>query len=234
MNLLTRLTTTGALLLAPAAFAASSFEGKVSMTAADDRGQSHSITYEIKGTSMRVDVEGGQGAMIMDLGKRQMIIIMHQQHMYMVRPMPEAQAHPSQGGDAEPGAARDIPDAHFTGKSEKILGYTCDQFVVKDGDKTTEVWLAQGLGTFMGLGAGGGGPFGRGRSEVAAKWEQVFKGHVGFPMRVITRDASGREKGRMEVTKVDTGGVSDADFMPPEGYRQFQMPNIPGFNPGGG
>jgi hypothetical protein len=35
----------------------------------------------------------------------------------------------------------------------------------------------------------------------------------------------------MEVTKVEKGGVSDADFVPPPDYQKFQMPNFGGLIP---
>jgi len=236
MNLFTRLTTTGVLLLAPAAFAANAFEGKVSMTMTSSRGESHALNYMMKGSTMRMDMEGAPASTIMDMGKRQMTILLHQQRMYMVRPMPEPQHQTQAGSEGSPSSPHDMPDVQSTGKTEKILGYTCNQFLIKDGDKTTEVWLAPDLGMFMGLNAGGS-PFGgrgRGNPEVAAKWEQVFKGKAGFPLRVITREASGKESMRMEVTKIEKGGVSDSDFTPPGDYRPFQMPNIPGMNPFGG
>ena len=235
MNLFTRLTIIGGLLLAPALFAADGFEGKVSMTMTGNKGDAHAMTYMMKGTMMRLDMEAGKGSMIMDLEKHQMIMLMHERQMYMIMKMPQPQDQgPHQAGTpGGPPSDRTPPDVTATGKTQEILGYTCSQFLVKDGDKTTELWLAPGLGVFMGLHAGSS-PFG-GRSrnaEAAAKWEEAFKGKAGFPLRVITRDGSGKETNRMDVTKIEKGGVSDGDFAPPAGYQQFQMPNIPGF--GGG
>jgi len=240
MNPLTRFIITGVVLLAPAVYAADAFEGRISMALTAERGETHNMTYEMKGTSIRMDMQGQRGdqvSTIMDLGKRQMIILMHQQRMYMTHQMQDPGARSSAQGHEGSAEPHNSPEVQATGQTRTILGYTCNQFLVKDGDKTTELWLAPGLGMFMGLHGGpggGGGPFGRGRSEVAAKWEEAFKGKAGFPLLVITRDGSGKEKSKMEVTKIDKGGVSDSDFVPPEGYRQFQMPNLGGMNPFGG
>ena len=63
-------------------------------------------------------------------------------------------------------------------------------------------------------------------SAAAAKWEEALKGKGGFPLRVISRDEGSKEVFKMEATKVEKGGVTEADFHPPEGYQQFQMPNL--------
>lgn len=238
MNLFTRLTTTGALLLAPALFAADAFEGKVTMAMTGSNGETHTLSYEMKGPVMRMDPEGGQASIIMDMGKHQMITLLHQQRMFMIRPMqpPSAQAQNQGSPQGGPPAEHSSGDMQPTGKTEKILGYTCTQFIIKDGEKTTEMWLASGLGMFMGMG-GGGNPFGghgRGSAAVPSKWEALLKGGAVFPMRVVTHDASGRVTERMEVTKIEQGGVSDEDFAPPPGYRPLQIPNMPGMNPYGG
>ncbi|MBI2496707.1 MAG: DUF4412 domain-containing protein, partial [Opitutae bacterium] len=103
--------------------------------------------------------------------------------------------------------------------------YKCQQVLVKDKGNVTEMWLAEGLGTFMGMG-NGGGPFGggRGRGATTSKWEQALKGVGGFPLRVISRDAASKEVFKMEVTKIEPGPQPDSAFAPPAGYQKFQMP----------
>ena len=111
---------------------------------------------------------------------------------------------------------------------------------MKDKGTVTEMWVASGLGTFMGMGSGGGGGGGglfggrKGSAPAAAKWEEALKGHGGFPLRVISHDAKGKESYRMETTKIEPGSLPDSLFMPPEGYNKFQMPDFGGmFKPGG-
>ena len=60
-------------------------------------------------------------------------------------------------------------DIEVTGKTDTILGYKCNQFLVKDKGTITEMWVAEGLGTFMGLGSqGGGGQDGDARQRAVA------------------------------------------------------------------
>jgi hypothetical protein len=233
MKLLSRLLAVGALLSAVQTFAADTFEGKVSLAITADQGRAMNLDYSLKGQKIRMDMnaEGHEVATIMDLGKMEMLMLMAEQHMYMVMPMkkPIEQALEKQGA----GSA----DVEVTGKTETILGYKCNQILVKDKGAVTELWAAEGLGAFMGLGGGGGGMFGGGRrggGANAAKWEEALKGKGGFPLRVISRDAAGKQTFKMEATKIEPGSLGDSLFSPPAGYQKFSMPDMGGmFKPGG-
>jgi len=232
MKLLSRFLAVGALLTAVQTFAADTFEGKVSLAITADKGKAMNLDYSLKGQKIRMDVntEGRQMASIMDMTKLEMLMLMPEQQMYMTMPMKKPVEEAMQkagGGDA---------DVEVTGKSETILGYKCNQILVKDKGTVTEVWAAEGLGAFMGL--GGGGPMGgggrRGGAASAAKWEEAMKGKGGFPLRVISRDAAGKQTFKMEATKIEPGSLSDSLFSPPAGYQKFAMPDMGGmFRPGG-
>lgn len=229
MNLLTRLLALGTLLLAPAIFA-DGFEGKVSLQMTSGKGKTMPIDYTIKGSRVRIDMnaEGHSVASIMDAEKKEMIMLMPEQQMFMVMPMKQVM------DKAVASAEASGQTVEKTGRTETILGYKCDEYVAKGKDGTTEVWIAEGLGSFMGLGGGGpmGGPGGRGKAA-GGGWETAFKGKPGFPLRVITHSTSGKDTFKMEATKIEKGGVSDADFTPPEGYQKFSMPDMGGMNPFG-
>jgi hypothetical protein len=160
------------------------------------------------------------GAMIMDFAKKEMIVLMNSEQMYMVHPLKPSDI-PQEIKD-KPAAD---PDVEVTGKTEKILGYLCSQILVKDGKTITEMWVAEGLGMFAGLGSpgAGGGMFGKGNAAGAAKWEKALKGKGGFPLRVVSRDAAGKETFKLDATKIEKGGVSDADFTPPKDFQKFEM-----------
>ena len=232
MNLLLRLLAVGTLLTASASFAVDAFQGKVSLAITDAKGKSQPLNYSIKDQKLRMDMEseGHTVATIMDMAKLEMLMLMAEQKMYMVMPIkkPVEQAMAKQGGES-------TAEIEVTGKTDTILGYKCNQIVVKDKDKgtTTEMWVAEGLGMFMGLGSqgGGGGPFGGHKTATASKWEEALKGKGGFPLRVISTDAKGKEAFRMEATKIEPGTLPDSVFLPPPGYQKFQMPDFGGMNP---
>jgi hypothetical protein len=238
MNLLLRTLAVGGLLAASHAFAVEAFEGKVSLAITAEKGRTMDMNYSMKAGKLRMDMnaEGHQMSTIMDMANLEMLMLMPEQQMYMVMPMkkPVQQAMEKQG-DA-------TTDITRTGKTEKILGYTCDQLLVTDKAKgtVTELWLAPDLGMFMGLGGGGpmgggGGMFGGGRrgggGPAAAKWEEAIKGKGGFPLRVVSHDAKGAVTFKMEATSIEPGSLSDSLFTPPEGYRKFSMPDMGGMNP---
>lgn len=231
MNLLSRFLAVSALLTAVQVFAAGTFEGKVSLAMTAEKNRTMNLDYSIKGQKLRTDMnaEGHQITSIMDLGKLEMLMLMPEQKTYMVMPIkkPVEQAMAKQG--------ESTADIEVTGKTETILGYKCNQIIVKDKGTVTEVWAAEGLGAFMGLGQGGGGGgnpmagmFGGGgrKSANAAKWEEALKGKGGFPLRVITRDAKGRDTFKMEATKIEPGKLPDSLFNPPAGYQKFEMPDL--------
>jgi hypothetical protein len=228
MKLLSRLFAVSALLAAVQSFA---FEGKVSLALTAERGRPMNMDYSLKGQKVRMDMnaEGNQVAMILDTAKQEMLMLMPDQQMYMAMPMKKTMEQVADKAGAS------TADVEITGKTETILGYKCSQILVKDKGTVTEAWVADGLGAFMGLGSGGmgGGMFGGGKSAKAAKWEEVIKNKGGFPLRVITRDANGKQVTKMEATKIEPGSLPDSLFIPPAGYQKFNMPNMGGMFPGG-
>jgi hypothetical protein len=198
------------LLLIPAALSAASFEGKVSfkMTAGKDKPQE--ITYSIKGDKVRMEMPGakGSGGMIMDMTKKEAVMLMDEQKAYMVMALP-VDAVAKQNEDVK---------LEKTGETEKILGHTATKYIVTSKEGKTDLWLADGLGNFMGFssspmgGKGGGAP---------KAWERVLAGKELFPMRVVGN--SGKDTFRMEVTSIEKTSLPDSLFNPPPGYQKFDM-----------
>ena len=236
MKLITSIVPICALLL-PCALAAETFEGTVSMTisAPSMKNGPQAINLSLKDGNMRTDVDTGRGSMsaIFDMKNQQMIILMPQQRMYMVRPM----AQPSTGMPAsgQPPATTGAPQATLqdTGVKETILGYECTKFVSTSDKGTAEIWVTDQLGTFMGLFHGGG--LG-GRPEAPQAWESALKGRNFFPMRVVSTNSKGSF--RLEVTAVNKASLPDSLFSPPDGWQKFDLGSMmggamPGGFPGG-
>lgn len=234
MNHLLRLFAVTALLTASIGYAAG-FEGKVTLAMSTGKGKAQILDYSIKDSAIRIDLsaEGQSFASIMDLKKMEMLMLMPQQKMYMIMPMKDKVEK------AVDAAMAKETNVEKTGRTETILGYKCDEYVSKDGNTTTEIWIAEGLGAFMGLGSGGDNPMagmfgGGGKPKAAGGWEAKFKGKPGFPLRVITRDAKSRESFKMEATKIEPGSLPASLFQPPAGWEKFQMPDMGGLMKGFG
>lgn len=233
MNLLSRLFAMGSMLLAVHAFAADAFEGKVVLTMSTDKGKQTDMSYTLKPGKVRIETSfgGHQSAILTDLAKLETTILMPEQKMYMVKSIKQPAEEAMAGHE---GQAANM-DLKATGKTDTILGYKAEQIVMTDKEKgtTTEMWVAQGLGTFNGLGGGGGSPFGgpRKQSPTSAKWEEALKGKGGFPLRVVSHDATGKETFKMEATKIEPGPQPDSLFVAPAGYQKLEIPDMSGMMP---
>ena len=206
----------------PVAIRAADFEGTVKMKMTGPRGAPHDMTFSLTKGKSRIDMqtrEGGNPAILFDQAKQEMTILMPEQRMYMVRPLPKP-------GELPAGAPNEEATLEKTDETEKILGYDCVKYISKSRDGTTELWLTDQLGTFMGLGGGNpmapGGGRGR-RGPMPEGWANALRGKDVFPLRVITRDGSGKESFRMEATAVNKGSLPDSTFTPPADFQKFDM-----------
>lgn len=106
---------------------------------------------------------------------------------------------------------------HRTGRSEQICGYRCDEYTARSGDDTIEMWLAEDIGLFA-LPSGGGPDDGK-----ASAWEVALREKNLFPLRLVKRDAQGRERLSMLATGVHPGSVDDALFELPAGWTELKL-----------
>ena len=205
--------------LAPAVLCAAEFEGKVNFTMTPASGQSQEIHYAVKNGKIRIEMPGQRGmmgSMIIDPAKRETTMVMDQQKMYMTMPMPDiaAQVEKAQTeGTLEP-----------TGEKEKILGYTAEKYLSTYGSTKSELWLAEGLGSFIGFSSAGSPMGGRRAPDTPqAAWEKALAGKALFPLRVVSYDKAGKEAFRMEATAVDKQALPADTFTPPADYQKFDM-----------
>lgn len=205
------------------------FEGKIRLQSKSGK-TTQDIDYFVKGEKVRIQVQTSRGEMsgIMDSAKKEMDMFLPGQKMYLSVPMQDVM-------DAARKAQGDNDHLEKTGKTDTILGYKCEQYIYKgNADTPTELWLAEGLGSFQGIGKMLAGP--RGSSRPMNAWEKEILDKGMFPLRVITRDTAGVEQSRLEATAVEKGPQADSLFTIPEGYTKLAMPaGLPGMlMPGGG
>jgi hypothetical protein len=208
-----RLLALATILLAPAVLVAASFEGKVNFTMSAPKGKPQEMHYSIKGDKVRIEMPGqkGMGGMILDTAKKEMITMMDSEKMYMVMAIPDV-------AEAKAGKDDDVK-LEKTGEKEKILGYTAEKYISTHKNEKTEMWLAEGLGTFMAM-AGGNG---MGKKAAPKSWERALAGKELFPMRVVGFDKSGKESFRMETTAINKQSLPDSLFVPPADYQKLDM-----------
>jgi len=190
------------------------FQGKVTFEV-NDEGQNQQISYFVKGNKFLiqpVDGEGaGQGSMIYDGDKKAMIIIMNEQKMYMempIDPTDEISKNESNGKD------------YFvkTGKSQDVLGYSCDEFEFKDQNKKGLALMTKELGSFLFM----DDPEGGGSTE----WQKEIMNEGYFPLLVKEENSSGKLKTVFKVVDLKQMSLDDNMFSAPPGYSKFDMPNM--------
>ncbi len=199
---------------ATASLSAQAFEGRVAMTVKDGSSKPVAMSYAMKKDLIRVDIKADKGesaSSIMNFAKKEMIMLMPSEKMYMVMPMQDVT-------DTAKSAAENVSPLEKTSETEVILGYTCTKYITRDKDTVTEIWAAEGIGMFAGMGATN--PM---KPVARNAWEAELVEKGFFPLRVIGKNARGREQFRLDVTSVEKQSLPDSVFTAPEGYERFEM-----------
>jgi hypothetical protein len=205
------------ILLAPLVALAASFEGKITMKMSGPQNAPPAMTFSIKEGLSRLDLVGGgqNAAVIYDVAKQEITILMPEQKMFMTQPMPKLDASAA-GLGSDPGGS-----LAATTTKEKILGYDCVKYVEKSKEGVSEIWVTDQLGGFQGF---GGPPAGGGRRGPGAPapqgWEASIAGKGVFPLRVITTDG-GKETFRLEATAIEKVALPAHLFYAPTDYQDL-------------
>jgi Domain of unknown function (DUF4412) len=201
--------------------AASTFERNITMSLTSAGKGAVTQELSIKEGYMRVSMAIGhkQGAAILDFKNQQILILMPEQQMYMVQPIPQPSAANAPAGKSGDGLVE-------TGTKDTILGYECTKYTVTSKEGTSEIWVTDQLGTFAGLFHGGPGG-----NQPPPAWENALKGKGFFPLKVVGTSSHGTFT--MEVTKVEKTSLPDSLFEAPAGWRKFDLGAMMGGAGGG-
>lgn len=213
-----------ALLLAvPVLPAAPQFEGRIVYELREGRRPPMPLTYFITDGRVRMELQNDTRhaesfASIVNFEKKEMIILMPSEKMYMTMTVDVAEIV-EEVMDKEP-----TPNFEKTGATEVIAGHECAQYIFRDGREVTELWVTSGLGRFFGH-AGGRGLRPGQKRELSA-WEREILEKGLFPLRTISRNSRGVETSRMEATLVSREKLDAALFEPPADFKKFELPNL--------
>jgi hypothetical protein len=218
------------LLFAPAVIFAGGFEGKIRFAMkSPKRDQPTYMDYSMKNGFVRIDItsSGGQAngrtvACIWDLNKHEIFTLMPEQKMYMVMKTEDLAA-------MAPGTAADV-QIEKTGETATILGYATTKYIVKETARgtTSEVWAAEGFGTFITSAS-----VFRKRGVMSPVEKELAARGV-FPLRMVSHNSSGAETSRMEAVSIDKKILPDDTFTLPGDYHPFDVGSLfGGFNAGG-
>ncbi len=207
----TQQSTTGAIIdKALSLVGAAPFEGEITMSSIEPTKPAKTITYDVKGTKMRFEAPDSAGPMsggyvIFDTTSKKMTAVQDAKKTAMVMDMG------AMGQGLPPGTppAGPKPTVDKSGKTDTVAGYSCEQWKISDpGGERTDVCVAQGI-SFPVMGRHGGG------------WMSQLDNS--FPLRAVSYDSAGKEKSRMEVTKIEKKSLDDTMFQVPAGYTTQDM-----------
>jgi hypothetical protein len=110
-----------------------------------------------------------------------------------------------------------------TGKTEKILGYLCDEVIVEEGKEVTHIWGTSKLGNFyQDLMKSFGSMAGDSDPKQKGGWETELEALKLFPLKIISKE-NGSVTQTQEVTKIESKTVSSKIFDLPAGYEKIPM-----------
>lgn len=194
---------------------AAAFQGEVDMIIKSDKGGSDGLIL-VKGQKQRMEFHAPDSkttTMIMDGEAKKMIVLDEARKTAMVMSLDKADVAPPSA--PPPGAhAAAPPKPHEfkrTGKKDVVAGYDCEIWTYEEPDKKGEVCVADGL-SLLGMG-------GMSLGALSGKIN-------GLPLRAIGQTKDGKEKERMEVTKIDRRSVPDDKFQVPPGYTTTDMDQL--------
>jgi hypothetical protein len=188
---------------------AQTFEGVVQFNLTSAQGEIP-MTYMMKGENVRMEFEGRpgmKGVMLLDGKENKAYMLISQMNAYMELPTGQTQE-----------GIKTKPEITKTGKTQKILGFDCEQLIIKDGARVTEAWVTKAIGKFQKFGMGG-----RAQQGNPESWQDNLAGSGMFPVRVVTKEGD-TETSKMEVTKVEKKSLEASLFKIPEGYQKMSMP----------
>ena len=139
--------------------------------------------------------------MIYDSEKDAIVNVMEESKTYMVMSSKFLERFAKGASDEETEASGSIEK---TGKTETILGYTCEQYRAKDNDTETLLWLSKELGVDYSV-------FAKNLSKIMRNnQQQLPKGYADMPggmmLRMESSDVKGKNTYLMEATAVHKDG----------------------------
>lgn len=192
------------------------FEGLIQLQVQDWQ-SAEMVNYYVKGDRARMESSPNTSAepyYILDYFSKKMFVIMTNKDSYFELSMektPSAQA----SADSKPESMTK------TDETETILGFPCEQWILKENDVTTTMWATKAFSanvTLLGLQ--------KQDMRVLFRWDEELKSRGLFPLKLAQQDVNGTDVYKFEVLKIQRKTVNDFLFRIPGGYEKIDKPII--------
>jgi hypothetical protein len=180
------------------------------------------ITYEISGDHLRYEegtrrVPARRGVALVDFVRHEAYVLRPSGRSYLLFDTSDAER-----GDAPTGHAQLTKQPTY----ETLAGHRCQDWQLRTPVATYEICAASGI-PFFTLAQ-------RPESYVEPPWAAALTEESAFPLRLVSRDANGREQLRVEVVRIDEKPIGRGELELPHDYRQaltlWPRPSLPGIS----
>ncbi|HKJ46757.1 MAG TPA: DUF4412 domain-containing protein [Balneolales bacterium] len=197
------------------------FEGIITFQIESQSNNAQKMMYYVKGNKVRMEMEmpgtaaGMSPTIIYDNESNKMYTLISQMKSYMEIPINLSEQEADSSNQID-----DNDKPVKTGKTEKIAGVECEQWLIKTDDGETELWNAKGFGNFLFV---QNNAFMK-RNRHQPEWLKDIMKEGFFPFRIISKDQDGNMDMKMEVTDVKAENLSASLFEIPSGYNKMNIP----------
>lgn len=169
---------------------------------------------------MVVQDKANAASIIYNKSQNTATVVMPSQQMYMTMPLTQAQAE----AQKQMSKMKITP----TGKTDVVAGHKCEIYHAVDPDEGTEsdACIATDMGNFATFDPPGKG-HAAGGSGALSMLQQLFSAKGGFFPLKVTTTKNGKVQDTMVATSIQAKSVPASEFIPPAGYKQMSMPNMP-------
>jgi hypothetical protein len=185
------------------------FEGDITMSITHDGKPPMVSVFEVKGEKVRFNMGSGRPEVsysIMDFQTKQAMAVSDAKQTVMLMSLD------GMGAMANAGAPKGAVHPVATGKTDVVAGYSCDVYRLDTDQEKNEACVSKGI-HFP-------------QMEGTNHWLAAI-GESVFPLRSVKTDvATGKEKSRMEVTKIEKKSLSDSVFAAPPGYKTMNIEDM--------
>ena len=199
-------------------FAQASFEGIVKIKMTGDS-ESFFMDYFIKDDNVRMEINEEEKVVFIKSGEKSLILMLEDKtFMDLNNPMFSQMPGMSNMKDDDNSSETFDINKYKTGKTQDLLGFECEQWIIKDDEEDAEVeaWVTDELGNFMMMISPMGG-------SASPGWSSSFKNKGFFPMLVITKDEDGEETSKFEVVNVDQKSLNTDLFSAPPDFEELKI-----------
>ena len=217
-----------------------SFEGEITAKLSEELDNNNmklkldynNMNFKIKANLFRLEFSNNEGqvrpsgATIMDLKSGIQRMINAEEKTYSERDMSKFKIVTYDGTESQ-----NLPIITRTGKTETIVGYTCEYYQFGNQEKM-DFCVAKGLAYIPSGNDYRGGLlyyFKHQGTQKSLETDPEFKKLVesgAFPLK-ITYDVNGQVKTYMEVNRIERKSLDDSLFQVPADYKKVEMPGIP-------